>query len=127
MNDYKEIALSRHKRANTQMDGQWLWQYDQDPHKAKPNKNPAWHRKRDHELPPQAVELLHLIAAGRGREILFKGGNPNFRAGPTPKSLWEIQIGLNRLSGVRWVGREVGWIWEELGDDKNTLCKIIKE
>lgn len=39
IDDYKEIAFPRHKRAGVFKDFQWLWQYDQDPYKATTDKN----------------------------------------------------------------------------------------
>lgn len=70
IDDYKEIAFPRHKRAGIFKDFQWLWQHDQDPYKATTDKISTWSRVGGYEVPSQAHELLEFDS------ILFKDVKP---------------------------------------------------
>lgn len=117
MDDFKEVMVSRHNRANVYVSSWRLWQHVKELHRLKADEIPAERKEGRHEIPPLADKMLAFDCLQK-RDSQFSSMEntcyiPRSRACPTPKSSWPTKIelrGWDRKWEEKKRKHEVGWV-----------------
>lgn len=155
MDDFIEIMVFRHNRANVYVSSWKLWQQVEELHRLKTDEIPAERKEGGHKIPPLADKILAFDCLQK-RDSQFSSVEntcyiPRSRACPTPSS-WPTKIGLHGWGGkwkekrrkhkVGWVGRLrrsgrsygrgiIIWskyrVWNSQRTDRNILKKKRKQ